>query len=38
MVEELGRLIMVRVKSFTQHIKELIYDELEGLTRRLVTL
>lgn len=37
-VEERGRYIMIRVKSHTQHIKELIYDELATLTGRIEQL
>ena len=34
-VEERGRYIMIRVKSHTQHIKELIYEELATLATRI---
>lgn len=34
-VEERGRYIMIRVKSHTQHIKELILDELATLSGRI---
>lgn len=34
-IEDRGRYIMIRVKSHTQHVKELIYEELAQLNARL---
>jgi hypothetical protein len=34
-IEERGRYIMIRVKSHTQYVKELIYEEINLINTRI---